>query len=120
MLQLRVSNTVAMPGVMMSKPSVDMGACDRWGEGLHQAVEAKEQLPIQNETITLASISYQVIPFSNLAFAYQGYAKTCLVLPSMPYFAPGIMNRRGGFNLLPGSFCWPCVPLSCLVLPFVS
>lgn len=31
----------------------------RWGEGLHQAVEAKEQLPIQNETVTLASISYQ-------------------------------------------------------------
>ena len=32
----------------------------RWGEGLHQAVEAKEGLPIQNETITLASITYQV------------------------------------------------------------
>mmetsp|Transcript_27169 Transcript_27169/g.45446 ORF Transcript_27169/g.45446 Transcript_27169/m.45446 type:complete len:1029 (-) Transcript_27169:324-3410(-) len=31
----------------------------RWGEGLHQAVEAKEGCPIQNETITLASISYQ-------------------------------------------------------------
>ena len=34
----------------------------RWGEGLHQAVEAKEGLPIQNETITLASITYQVCP----------------------------------------------------------
>jgi preprotein translocase subunit SecA len=32
----------------------------RWGDGLHQAVEAKEKLTIQNETITLASISYQV------------------------------------------------------------
>ena len=32
----------------------------RWGDGLHQAVEAKEGLPIQNETVTLASISYQV------------------------------------------------------------
>lgn len=31
----------------------------RWGEGLHQAVEAKESVPIQNETVTLASISYQ-------------------------------------------------------------
>ncbi|CAI0470088.1 unnamed protein product [Linum tenue] len=31
----------------------------RWSDGLHQAVEAKEALPIQNETITLASISYQ-------------------------------------------------------------
>lgn len=31
----------------------------RWSEGLHQAVEAKEGLPIQNETVTLASISYQ-------------------------------------------------------------
>jgi preprotein translocase subunit SecA len=33
----------------------------RWGEGLHQAVEAKEGVPIQDETITLASISYQVL-----------------------------------------------------------
>ncbi|KAL8224781.1 hypothetical protein R6Q57_017338 [Mikania cordata] len=31
----------------------------RWSDGLHQAVEAKERLPIQNETVTLASISYQ-------------------------------------------------------------
>ncbi|KAJ4826866.1 hypothetical protein Tsubulata_043796 [Turnera subulata] len=31
----------------------------RWSDGLHQAVEAKEGLPIQNETGTLASISYQ-------------------------------------------------------------
>ena len=32
----------------------------RWGEGLHQAVEAKERITIQDETVTLASISYQV------------------------------------------------------------
>ena len=32
----------------------------RWGDGLHQAVEAKEGVPIQDETITLASISYHV------------------------------------------------------------
>lgn len=31
----------------------------RWSDGLHQAVEAKEGVPIQNETVTLASISYQ-------------------------------------------------------------
>eukprot|EP00958_Prasinococcus_capsulatus_P024328 scaffold3772_cov390-Prasinococcus_capsulatus_cf.AAC.6 len=31
----------------------------RWSDGLHQAVEAKEGLPIQAETITLASVSYQ-------------------------------------------------------------
>ncbi|PRQ49761.1 putative protein translocase subunit SecA [Rosa chinensis] len=33
--------------------------CRRWSDGLHQAVEAKEGLPIQNETVTMASISYQ-------------------------------------------------------------
>jgi len=31
----------------------------RWSDGLHQAIEAKEQLPIQPETQTLASITYQ-------------------------------------------------------------
>lgn len=49
----------------------------RWGDGLHQAVEAKEQLPIQDETQTLASITYQ-----NLFLLYEklsgmtGTAKT--------------------------------------------
>ncbi|XP_063939747.1 protein translocase subunit SECA1, chloroplastic isoform X2 [Daucus carota subsp. sativus] len=40
----------------------------RWSDGLHQAVEAKEGLPIQNETVTLASISYQnfFLQFSKL------------------------------------------------------
>ncbi len=31
----------------------------RWSEGLHQAIEAKEQVPIQNENQTLASITFQ-------------------------------------------------------------
>ena len=49
----------------------------RWSDGLHQAVEAKENLPIQDESQTLASISYQ-----NLLLLYEqisgmtGTAKT--------------------------------------------
>ncbi|MGL5943099.1 MAG: preprotein translocase subunit SecA [Waterburya sp.] len=31
----------------------------RWSDGLHQAIEAKEEVPIQRETQTLASITYQ-------------------------------------------------------------
>ncbi len=31
----------------------------RWSDGLHQAIEAKESVEIQNETQTLASITYQ-------------------------------------------------------------
>jgi preprotein translocase subunit SecA len=31
----------------------------RWSDGLHQSIEAKEYLPIQSETQTLASITYQ-------------------------------------------------------------
>ncbi len=31
----------------------------RWSDGLHQAVEAKERVPIQEENITLATISFQ-------------------------------------------------------------
>ena len=31
----------------------------RWSDGLHQAVEAKESLTIQNETVTIASVTYQ-------------------------------------------------------------
>ena len=31
----------------------------RWSDGLHQAIEAKEGVPIQNENQTLASITYQ-------------------------------------------------------------
>ena len=31
----------------------------RWGEGLHQAIEAKEKLPIRKSTETIASMTYQ-------------------------------------------------------------
>lgn len=31
----------------------------RWSDGLHQAMEAKENVPIQEETLTLASITFQ-------------------------------------------------------------
>ncbi len=31
----------------------------RYSDGLHQAIEAKEGLPIQNESMTLASITFQ-------------------------------------------------------------
>jgi preprotein translocase subunit SecA len=31
----------------------------RWGDGLHQAIEAKERVKIENETVSLASITYQ-------------------------------------------------------------
>ena len=31
----------------------------RWSDGLHQAIEAKENVPIQEETLTLASITFQ-------------------------------------------------------------
>ena len=31
----------------------------RWSDGLHQSIEAKEYVPIQSETETLASITYQ-------------------------------------------------------------
>ena len=31
----------------------------RWGDGLHQAIEAKEKLPIREKTKTVASITYQ-------------------------------------------------------------
>jgi preprotein translocase subunit SecA len=36
-----------------------MMAGRRWSEGLHQAVEAKEEVPIQQENQTLASITFQ-------------------------------------------------------------
>ena len=50
----------------------------RWGEGLHQAVEAKEGVPIQDETITLASISYQVTT-KVLLDDYHGLPTRCAV-----------------------------------------
>src|SRR5690606_2527252 len=31
----------------------------RWSDGLHQSIEAKERVPIQDENLTLATISFQ-------------------------------------------------------------
>ena len=49
----------------------------RWSDGLHQAIEAKEELEIQPETQTLASITYQnfVLLYPRLA-GMTGTAKT--------------------------------------------
>ena len=49
----------------------------RWSDGLHQAVEAKERLPIQDESQTLASITYQnlFLLYSKLS-GMTGTAKT--------------------------------------------
>jgi len=49
----------------------------RWSDGLHQAVEAKEGLPIQDESQTLASITYQnlFLLYSKLS-GMTGTAKT--------------------------------------------
>ena len=50
----------------------------RWSDGQHQAIEAKENLPIQPETQTLASITYQnYLDISSTGFritsSYVGY-----------------------------------------------
>lgn len=49
----------------------------RWSDGLHQAIEAKENLPIQKENQTLASITYQnlFLLYSKLS-GMTGTAKT--------------------------------------------
>ena len=49
----------------------------RWSDGLHQAVEAKENVPIQDESQTLASVSYQnlFLLYSKLS-GMTGTAKT--------------------------------------------
>ena len=31
----------------------------RWSDGLHQAVEAKENVPVKQENVTLATITFQ-------------------------------------------------------------
>ena len=38
----------------------------RWSDGLHQAVEAKEGVRIQNENQTLASITFQTVSYTHL------------------------------------------------------
>ena len=49
----------------------------RWGDGLHQAIEAKEKLPIRQKTETVASITYQnfFLLYSKLS-GMTGTAKT--------------------------------------------
>nr|YP_010537643.1 preprotein-translocase subunit a [Tenuicylindrus belgicus]UYC31560.1 preprotein-translocase subunit a [Tenuicylindrus belgicus] len=49
----------------------------RWGDGLHQAIEAKEEMPIRRPTETMASITYQnfFLLYSKLA-GMTGTAKT--------------------------------------------
>src|SRR5574340_113583 len=42
-----------------AKTMPSCGPGRRWSEGLHQAVEAKEGVPIQRENQTLASITFQ-------------------------------------------------------------
>jgi preprotein translocase subunit SecA len=32
----------------------------RWGDGLHQTIEAKEKLQIRQKTETVAAITYQI------------------------------------------------------------
>jgi len=49
----------------------------RWSDGLHQAIESKEYLPIQNENKTLASITYQnLFLLYNKLSGMTGTAKT--------------------------------------------
>ena len=49
----------------------------RWGDGLHQAVEAKESVKIQDESETLASITYQsLFLLYNKLSGMTGTAKT--------------------------------------------
>jgi len=56
----------------------------RWSDGLHQAVEAKEGLPIQNESLTLASVSYQAF--------FRGFPKLAGASCRAPE-APALLRR---------------------------
>ena len=68
----------------------------RWSDGLHQAVEAKEALPINNESITLASISYQ-------NFFLQVDVQSCLHTGSHACMQAGRSTKAH-------SFLWPPFP----------
>ena len=72
----------------------------RWSDGQHQAIEAKESLPIQPETQTLASITYQ-----NFFLLYPR-------LPGMTGTAKPKANSRRHTNSKPRSFPQPgaCPP----------
>ena len=71
----------------------------RWSDGLHQAVEAKEGLPIQDETVTIASITYQSF--------FRAYAK----LSGMTGTAATEVTEFGNIYALPVQV-WVVVPSS--------
>lgn len=59
----------------------------RWSDGLHQAVEAKEGIEIQKESITLASVSYQAFfrSFPKLCGRFEAEESQCMMcLKSQP------------------------------------
>ena len=51
-----------------------------YSDGLHQALEAKEGVPIKEETVTLATITYQ--NFFRLFNKLAGMTGTCLLYTS--------------------------------------
>jgi hypothetical protein len=58
----------------------------RWSDGLHQAVEAKEALDINAESITLASVSYQAFfrwDDHCVGIISQGVCQHSLAIPSL-------------------------------------
>ncbi len=79
----------------------------RWSDGLHQAVEAKEGVKIQNENQTLASITFQNYfrplpapprPVPSLPLL----APFCLLsIPSHPVQHPSVPPRLSPFRFLP-------------------
>ncbi|GLT71962.1 hypothetical protein SLA2020_439420 [Shorea laevis] len=92
----------------------------RWSDGLHQAVEAKESLPIQNETVTLASISYQnfFLQFPKLC-GMTGTAATestefesiyKLKVTIVPTNKPMIRKNQGGGRIVVGNGGWTTGP----------
>merc|ERR1719428_2389278 len=60
-LQLRDRNYIVRGGEVLIVDEFTGRVMEgrRWSNGLHQAVEAKEDVEIQAESVTLASISYQ-------------------------------------------------------------
>ena len=89
----------------------------RWSDGLHQAVEAKEGVPVQRENQTLASITFQNLfrMYGKLAgmtgtadteaFEFQSiYGLEVLVIPTnkptvcKDYPDQVFLNRKGKFN----------------------
>jgi preprotein translocase subunit SecA len=96
----------------------------RWGSGLHQALEAKEKLPVRKEMQTLASISYQ-----NLFLLYKvlsgmtGTANTedrefkkIYNLIVVPIPTKSKVQRKDLADLIYGdrSIKWRCIAQECL------